>query len=79
MSDVTVNRSAVALRLVHVLDQKEATADQAEALPVEGWVILAQLAGCRPGYVPSTDTRDVVVSVLRARRRFAADPFAGTS
>lgn len=67
--DVVANRTAMALRLADALRGLPGGTDPAtvEALPDAGWRMLASTAGCRPGYVPSADTRLCVVAVLRAR------------
>jgi hypothetical protein len=73
----SANRAAIALRLADVLTAHGADFETAADLPATYWAKVAELANCRPGYVPSTETRDVAVAILRTRICFAADPFAG--
>jgi len=64
-------------RLADVLTRHGAGPATAAQLPDSYWAMVADLAGCRPGYVPSAETRDLTVVVLKARVRFAANPFEG--
>jgi len=78
-STADMNRTAMALRLADKLRDFPNGTDPAviESLPDTGWAMLASTAGCRPGYVPSPETRLCVLSILRTRVRYTDDPFAG--
>lgn len=68
-------RARKVLALVDVLATLQSTPEQVESLPEEGWRMAARLVKVN---VPSLQTRELVVDVLRHRLEVhAADSFAG--
>lgn len=68
-------RMRVAHNLARILVAHGATADTVEEMPDEAWVSVCRLAGRPEGYVPSAETRAMVVALLIRSSELAADPF----
>lgn len=81
-ADPTISRAVVASRLADKLRElpNGDDPDVVALLSDADWaMVAAAAAGRRPGYVPSAETRDVVVAILRTRRQYTDDPFEGLS
>lgn len=62
-------RTRMAMRLANTLRRYPGGEDPHVVIHLSdvGWAQVAEVADCRPGYVPSAATRDVVVAILQAR------------